>query len=452
MTEHAPSRTRYVIVGTGSRATMYVDAICGTYPDHCELAALCDTSPPRAGYHNRRLAERYHRDEVPVYHADDFGRMLAEQRPDVVIVTTVDAYHHQYIVAALEHGCDAVSEKPMTVDADKAAAILSAVERTGGRLTVTFNYRYSPAYTRLRELIAEGAIGTPHLVDFAWTLDTSHGADYFRRWHRERPMSGGLLVHKATHHFDLVNWWIGGWPATVSAMGSLSFYGSEAAGKRGEHYSYSRYTGQAGSDPFALDLGRSPMLRGLYLDAEEQSGYLRDRNVFGTGISIEDTMVLAARYDTGALLSYSLVAYSPWEGVRVAITGDKGRVELYERHGLHVIEDTPTGEAAAHGEVTQPERSIRLFPMFQSPVEIDIPDGGGPHGGDSAMLAQIFAPSPPPDPWHRAASHLDGAASVLLGVAANQAIATGRPVDVASLGVPLPARPQAARAATRPAQ
>jgi predicted dehydrogenase len=371
--------------------------------------------------------------------------MLAEQRPQVVIVTTVDAYHHHYIVTAMEHGCDVVSEKPMTTDAGKAAEILAAIGRTGRQLRVTFNYRYSAAYTRLRELVATGAIGTPRLVDFSWMLDTSHGADYFRRWHREKPMSGGLLVHKASHHFDLINWWIGSWPATVSALGSLSFYGREAAGRRGESYSYRRYTGCADGDPFALDLSRSAMLRGLYLDAEEETGYLRDRNVFGgDDISIEDTMVVAARYRSGALLNYSLVAYSPWEGLRVAITGDKGRAELYEHHGAHVIEDTPTGGGTAPGGApghgTDHGTSIRLCPMFRPPVEIEIPAEGGPHGGDGLMLEQIFDPDAPADPWGRAASHLDGAASVLLGAAANRAIATGAPVSIDDLGVALPAQ------------
>jgi predicted dehydrogenase len=430
------ARTRYAVVGTGSRATMYIDAICGTYAGNCDLAALCDTSSVRMSYHNRRLADRYGRGEVPEYPAGEFSRMLDEQRPDIVIVTTPDAYHHLYIVSAMEHGCDVVSEKPMTTDAEKVAEILAAKERTGRRLTVTFNYRYSAAYTRLRQLVAEGAVGTPRLIDFSWLLDTSHGADYFRRWHREKSMSGGLLVHKATHHFDLVNWWIDAWPQTVYAMGSLSFYGREAAAARGDSYVYSRYAGVNG-DPFALDLGRSAMLRGLYKDAEDETGYVRNRNVFGDGISIEDTMAVTARYQGGALLSYSLVAYAPWEGVRVEITGDRGRAELYERHGAHVIEDTPTGEVA---DVTLPERSIRLFPMFRSPIEVDIPAEGGPHGGDGLMLEQIFAVDPPPDPWNRPASHLDGAASVLLGAAANRAMATGVPAEIADLGVALPVR------------
>lgn len=434
MTKQGPGRVRYAVVGAGSRATMYIDAICGTYAGHSDLVALCDTSSVRISYHNRRLASRYGRAEVPAYAADDFARLLERERPDVVIVTTVDAYHHRYIVAAMEGGCDVVTEKPMTTDAGKVAEILAAVEPTGRRLVVTFNYRYSAAYTRVRQLVAEGAIGTPRLVDFSWMLDTSHGADYFRRWHRDKTMSGGLLVHKASHHFDLVNWWIGSVPATVYAMGSLEFYGKAAAGRRGESYVYDRYTGQAADDPFALDLGRTPMLRGLYLDAEEESGYLRDQNVFGEGISIEDTMVVIARYRSGALLSYSLVAYSPWEGLRVAITGDRGRLELEERHGAHVIEQTPTGEGARAADSAGVSRRIRLFPMFGSGVDIDLQADQGPHAGDGLMLEQIFAASPPADPWGRSASHLDGAASVLLGAAANRALAEGSPVSLGPLG------------------
>jgi predicted dehydrogenase len=418
---------------------MYIDAICGQFAAHADLVGLCDTSAVRARYHNQRLAARYHREEVPYWPAGNFSLMLAQARPDVVIVTTVDAFHHHYIISALDHGCDVISEKPMTVDAEKVGAVLAAVTRTGHKLTVTFNYRYAPGFTRLHQVVAEGAIGRPRLVEFSWVLDTSHGADYFRRWHREKPMSGGLLVHKASHHFDLVNWWTGSWPATVSAMGSLAFYGSEAAALRGEHYGYNRYTGHREHDPFALDLDRSEMLRGLYRDAELETGYVRDRNVFGDDISIEDTMAVTARYRNGVLLSYSLVAYSPWEGLRVAITGDKGRAELYERHGAHGIEQAPTGAASPPGQ--EPVRQIVLYPMFQAPVEVEVPAGKGSHGGDSYMLEQLFDPGAATDPWGRAASHLDGAAAVLLGAAANRSMATGEVVAVDDLGAGLPAQP-----------
>jgi hypothetical protein len=158
---------------------------------------------------------------------------------------------------------------------------------------------------------------------------------------------------------------------------------------------------------------------------------------------------VAARYRGGALLSYSLVAYSPWEGLIVAITGDKGRIELREQHGAHILEQTPTGEAVAGSPGQQ--RQLRLYPMFAGPEEIEVESGAGPHSGDAAMLEQIFAPSPPADPWGRAASHLDGAASVLLGAAANRAISTGGPVRIGDLGVSLPERARTTRPQAAPA-
>src|SRR5690606_19753224 len=224
-----------------------------------------------------------------------------------------------------------------------------------------FNYRYAPAYTRFREVIAGGAIGTPLAVDFSWLLDTSHGADYFRRWHREKANSGGLLVHKATHHFDLVNWWIGSYPQSVSAMGGLLFYGQEAAAARGEHYDYQRYTDvpAAESDPFALDLHSKDAFEGLYLAAEEETDYLRDRNVFGGPITIEDTMSVSVRYRSGALMSYSLIAYAPWEGLRVAVTGSKGRVEM---DVIEAVQHLSNDASASKGSFKKAR--IQLHRMF----------------------------------------------------------------------------------------
>jgi predicted dehydrogenase len=313
-------------------------------------------------------------------------------------------------------------------------AIFDAIARTGRSLRVAFNYRYAPAYTALRRIITAGAVGSPRCVDFSWLLDTSHGADYFRRWHRERESSGGLLVHKATHHFDLVNWWIGSAPRDVFAFGALAFYGRENAEARGEQYPYVRYTGTpaAREDPFALFLDRSETLRGLYLEAEAESGYIRDRNVFGEPITIEDTMAVTARYRNGALLSYCLVAYAPWEGLRVGITGDRGRVELNVTENVtHLMSDEDRARASK-GAFKQ--ATLHVWPMFGQAYEVDIPPGEGGHGGaDPVMLEQLFGPSPPPDVDGRAASHVDGAASLLVGFAANESIRTGRRIRVDDL-------------------
>jgi predicted dehydrogenase len=430
-------KKRYALVGTGSRSKMFIDALITTYSNIAELVAFCDLSQTRMNWYNQHLETQAGLKPLPTYLADQFDTMIAETHPDCVIVTTMDATHHLYIVRAMELGCDVITEKPMTTDIDKMKAIFQTIEKTSKSLRVSFNYRYAPAYTRFRELVMQGVVGKPLSVDFSWLLDTSHGADYFRRWHREKQNSGGLLVHKATHHFDLVNWWIDSYPRYVFAMGDLQFYGKENAEARGEHYSYNRYTGvpEAANDPFALTLDKNETFRNLYLAAEPETGYLRDRNVFGEPITIEDTMCVTARYRNGVLLSYCLVAYSPWEGLRVAITGTKGRIELEVVENInHLQGDGKANSGASKGPFKH--ASITAYPMFGAPYEVEIPASKGGHGGaDPILLEQLLSPNPPADPFHRAATHIDGAASIMVGIAGNEAMKTGKMVVIDDLFV-----------------
>src|SRR4051794_26184180 len=301
---------RYAVVGLGSRSQMYTEALLTKYRSHGTLVGYCDPNQTRMDYYNRRYASELNAEPVPTYLTPDFDRMIAEQQVDTVIVTSVDRTHHLYIIRAMELGCDVITEKPLTVDAPQCQAILDTYHRTGKRLTVTFNARYAPRAARVKELLQNQVIGRVLSLHFEWLLDTSHGADYFRRWHREKQNSGGLMVHKATHHFDMVNWWIGAVPETVFGFGKLAFYGQANAEDRGEQVLYDRAHGseQARNDPWALHLEDDPELRELYLRAEHEDGYYRDQNVFGKNITIEDDMALVVRYHTGATMSYHLTA------------------------------------------------------------------------------------------------------------------------------------------------
>ena len=428
------SRKRYAIVGMGSRTGMFAEAILGKYRDRCELVGLCDLNQTRINYYNRRFQQQFGGAPVPSYRAGDFDSMVREQKPSVVIVTTIDRTHHEYIIRAMELDCGVITEKPMTIDVDKCRAIFDAIARTGRTLRVTFNYRYSPLRTAVKELLMKGAIGVVKSVHFEWLLDTRHGADYFRRWHRDKRNSGGLMVHKATHHFDLVNWWLDSGPQTVFGFGSLAFYGRANAQARGITRFYQRSTGSpnAEGDPFALDLRADDALRGLYLDAEHEDGYVRDQSVFGDDISIEDTMNVLVRYRNGAQMSYTLSAYCPWEGYRIAFIGTRGRIELED------VESIEGGNPAIIvGENAQHGQRITVFPHWEKPYRAMIPPAIGGHGGGDALLAEDLFGNPPPDPYQRAASHIDGARSILTGIAANISFETGLPVDVGKL-FPLP--------------
>jgi len=423
-------KKKYVLVGSGGRAEFFYSAIATSFRETSELLAFCDTNQTRMDYANKQLTERYGYHRVATYKAEKFDEMIAAERPDAVIVTSVDRTHHTYIIRAMELGCDVVTEKPMTVDEKKCQEILDAVERTGRNVRVTFNYRYAPHHTKARELIEDGAIGQVTSVHFEWLLNTQHGADYFRRWHRDKRNSGGLLVHKSTHHFDLVNFWIGSEPDTVFAFGDLLFYGKENAESRGVTKFYDRATGNpnAKGDPFALPLDENDNLKSLYLDAEHEDGYQRDQSVFGDGISIEDTMGVLVRYKNNAILTYSLNAYLPWEGYRIAFNGTKGRIEMTIVEQSYV---NSGGEKSDEGALK--EKSITVFPMFEEPYEVEVEEGEGGHGGgDPVLLNDIFG-IPAEDRFKRAANHIDGAKSILTGIAANRSIRTGQAVRVDEL-------------------
>jgi predicted dehydrogenase len=416
---------------------MFIDALAAEYRHSGELVGLCDVSMHRMAWHNHRLQNDLAHRSVPCFAPRDFDQMLREQKVDVVIVTTVDSAHHDYIVRAMELGCDVITEKPMTTDASMARAILGTIARTGRRLRVAFNMRYTPSASKVYQLVRSGVIGVPKAVSLSWLLNTSHGADYFRRWHREKDKSGGLLVHKSSHHFDLVNWWIDSHPELVFALGGLNFYGRTNAELRGEEHltTYSRYTGSslAEKDPFSLSLESDPMLKGLYLDAEHDNGYIRDRNVFGDNITIEDTMSLLVRYQNGVTLNYSLICYSPWEGWHAAITGTKGRIEFtVKERKAHVSADNLLSAALMEDMRYQ----VTVHPLFDKPYEVPLPLTDGSHGGgDALILKTLFGPKSD-DLLSQSADHVDGAASVVIGFAANLSMETGLPVRCEEL-IPL---------------
>jgi predicted dehydrogenase len=421
---------KYALVGLGHRAQMYVGALLGEWRDAGTIVALCDTNRTRMDYYAERIGH-----EVPCFAPAEFGKVL--ELADAVIVTTVDASHARYVCAALDAGRDVIVEKPLTVDAGSCAAIAESAERGTGELIVTFNYRYAPRNSAVRRLLMEGSIGEVTSVHFEWTLDTIHGADYFRRWHRDRANSGGLLVHKSTHHFDLVNWWLGAAPELVFAQTDLRFYGAENARKRGLEGRPARGQGAPGlgTDPFILDISAAPRLTRLYLDAEHEDGYIRDQDVFGEGITIDDNMSVLVRYANRAILTYSLHAHAPWEGYRVAFNGTAGRLELdvVEREWTppHAAIDP---SAASKEHATGSSERLTLRRHWSRPEEVPIETGAGGHGGGDRLLLDDVFRGPGDDPLARRAGYRDGIRSVLTGVAANMSAASGAPVHLVDDG------------------
>ncbi|KAF8881373.1 NAD(P)-binding protein [Infundibulicybe gibba] len=377
---------RVAIVGTGTRAAMYIRDIAAR--PSSKVVALCEPNSIRARYYNELLVSQ-RAPEVPVYQPSEFLDMLKKERVEVVVVTCVDSLHDAYIIPALEAGVRVLTEKPMTTNVEKCRNILEAVQRTGRHLTVTFNYRYKPVHELVKRTIAEGKIG-----QVSWSP------------------------------FDLVNWWIDAVPETVAGFGRLAFY----------------------DDPFSIHLESDPTLKGLYADAEGEDGYYRDQNVFAPGIGIEDDMSVLVRYNTGATMTYHLTAYSPWEGYRVMFNGSHGRLELEVVESQY----RSRSEAAEmsgliHGTEPLPhigDVKVTLQKLWEKPVQLPVEVDHGSHGGgDERMFNVLFGPLPGQseevgDASKQSANEQDGAMALAVGLLANESFRTGKFLDVKSLQLP----------------
>lgn len=422
-------KKKLAIVGTGHRGTgFWGKTVVDNYSDVVEFRGLCDINPGRLAFAKKRMGV-----DCPTF--TDYDLMLKAVKPEVVIVTTVDADHHHFIIKALESGADVITEKPMTTDEIKCAAILEAEKRTGRKVIVAFNYRHGPHMTKIKELLSANRIGKVTSVDFNWMLNVYHGADYFRRWHGLMARSGSLWVHKSTHHFDLLNWWLDSDPVEVTAQGTLEHYGKNNS-FRGVKCRGCQYKNEC---KFYRDITTDEWLNNLYVKNEHHDGYLRDGCVWRNEIDIYDKMSAQIKYANGVVVNYSLTTYSPYEGWRIAFNGFNGRIETWQ--DIPYQEDLVDQEKRHAVEMTQDKealpgkfREIMVMDNFAKEHEmIRVPQYAGGHGGgDKRMQNRIFR-NPSDNPYKILAGTRDGAMSVLIGVAARKSIEQNRTVRISEL-------------------
>lgn len=400
---------KYVQVGCGVRSLAYSLSLVKEYADCGELCGVYDPNYKRA-----ELVSELAGKEIPAY--DDFDKMIEEIKPDVVIVTPKDSAHDEYIIKALYAGCDVISEKPLTTTFEKANAIEKAQRETGKEVIVTFNLRFHPFFKRIKEIISSGVIGKILSVNYEWMLDTQHGADYFRRWHRKRENSGSLLIHKSSHHFDLINWFLEEEPIAVNAYGTRRFYGHT----REERSERCLTCPHKKTCEFYFDIDHHDIHTKLYHNCEDVDGYLRDACIFSDEIDIEDSVCLNVNYSGGAVMCYSLTAHSPFEGLSLTLNGTEGRMEIKTR-----------SKELANFAV-ESSRSVVIYNRKGEGINIDIPEvtSAGHGGADDEIRERLFRNKHLPDPLHQMADLRAGMMAVAIGMAANVSMKEKRAVCV----------------------
>ena len=412
------AKKRIALVGASSRVRMFVKELRKGHMDRYEFAGIMDVDPGKM----RGFCEMMDLN-VPMF--TDFDALCDAVKPDIVIVTTVDRYHAEYVCRALDRKIAVVSEKPLCISAEQCRAIRAAQKRNPGVFAATsHNVRYYAPVRKMRDLIQSGAIGRVLTCQFTEMLDRYHGTSYFRRWNSERANTGGLQFHKASHHFDELNWMMNTRAAEVTAVGDLISYGAKASPFRGKNCHTCTH-----DCPYRVryeDDKDSPTYRMFYKYAIP-GGYTPDLCIFRPEIDIEDFLNVTIRYENGVLCNYNLTAQANYEGQTIIFDGETGRIEFESR----IYRDLKTQTDDVQDTNTLSRNKLTLCRYGHGEPEsfpVDTSEGG--HGGsDKLIVADLFGDHPS----DTLATLEEGMQAVLVAAAINESLATHGPVQVQPL-------------------
>jgi predicted dehydrogenase len=420
---------KFAVCGVSNRGIHgYIKPMSTTFTEVAGIVALLDTDPVRF----RVCAESVPGiDGIPTYGESEFDRMIDETQPDVVLVTSVDATHARYILKALERDVNVIVEKPMVTTGEDCRRVMNAEAASSASVTVTFNARYPAAHQKIKELIVSGAVGRVTSARLNWDIDTYHGASYFKRWNREREKSGGLSIHKATHHFDLVGWLIDQAPVEAFAYGALNYYGAD--GEMNPRKVDGRHCGDCPDiedcryvmrwSTRSRNVAVADDHLGTVRGGNTYTGYRPDACIFDSTIDIEDSYAATVQYDRGAFLSYAADFSAPYEGHHLVVSGTRGRIE-YQTY--HAPNRTPFATPAVE--------HVDYFPIFGGRERITVVTRSGGHGGaDAELLEDLILGVDEHRPFAILAGSDEGARAVALGEAVWRSARENRPVRIPDL-------------------
>jgi predicted dehydrogenase len=154
--------------------------------------------------------------EAEIY--EDYRELLARAPIDALVITTPNHTHAEVLADVLPSGKHILVEKPLCTTIEDCRRIEDAAEAHPGVVWVGMQYRYMPPVARLIEEVRGGGVG--RLVMLAIR---EHRFPFLKKvgdWNRFARNTGGTLVEKCCHFFDLMNLIVGARPARVTASGA----------------------------------------------------------------------------------------------------------------------------------------------------------------------------------------------------------------------------------------
>jgi myo-inositol 2-dehydrogenase/D-chiro-inositol 1-dehydrogenase len=199
------NRINIGVIGTGRIGRLHAQNLTNRLPK-ANLVAVSDIYVDAA----RQVAA-----ELGIPNAYQDHRSILEDRSvDAVLICSSTDTHAQIIEDAAAAGKQIFCEKPIALDLANIDRALDAVERAGVKLQIGFNRRFDPNFRRLREVVATGQIGEPHILRITSRDPKPPPLEYVR-------VSGGIFLDMTIHDFDMARFVLGSEVETIYAAGGV---------------------------------------------------------------------------------------------------------------------------------------------------------------------------------------------------------------------------------------
>lgn len=198
-------------IGVGAMGRSHVDLFHCQSKGRAVATAICSRNPD-----NIAKAKEFAPD-VEVF-ADESALIASEV--DAVVVSSPNSTHVRLAREIIAAGKHLFLEKSCGITLEECDELERIAAGTGRVILIGHELRYSAFFQKVKSLVDAGEIGRPRMVwtkEFRGPFQPKSG-----NWIQNKTMSGGLMVDKNCHHFDVMNWWLGARPKKVMAFGGLA--------------------------------------------------------------------------------------------------------------------------------------------------------------------------------------------------------------------------------------